>query len=85
MKMSDADRTQILNACQFLRDRGYSLVDSDEYSLELSDGVHTFAIAYGMRCDGEISWILTICKGGEIYVWTMKNRLQNHTKRNALR
>ncbi len=46
MKMSDADRTQILNACQFLRDHSYSLVDSDEYSLDLSDGVHTFAIAY---------------------------------------
>lgn len=52
MKMSDADRTQILNACQFLRDRGYSLVDSDEYSIDLSDGEHIFTIEYDRYYDG---------------------------------
>lgn len=51
MKMFDADRTQILNASQFLRGRGYSLVDSDEYSIDLSDEVHTFAIAYDRYYD----------------------------------
>lgn len=73
MKMSDADRTQILNACQFLRDRGYSLVDSDEYSIDLSDGEHIFTIEYDRYYDGIVCSIKFVIEQEEFDVGIIKS------------